>query len=433
VKYVRIALVLASFGSGAGLMLYAWLWALVPSVDGSSVDGSSVDGSSVDGLSVDGAVPPAHPGLPAPAVKGPAVKGPAGRLSTTHLGDLALGAILLVAAASVIGARLGWSPSPTVVLPLLVVIGGAVLAYSQLDEVERSRWAARTGVGTRAAVLRVAGGLVIVLIGVLLIVVQRTDLAIAGRVLVATLAVLSGTALVVAPWGVRFWRDLDAERSARVRETERAEIAAHLHDSVLQTLALIQRNAADSVQVARLARAQERDLRDWLYGSRSTTDATVASVVKADAAAVEDRHGVAVDLVVVGDRPVDDRVSALIAALREGMLNAVRHAGAPVAVYVEVGPDAVEAFVRDRGPGFDLAAVPSDRLGVRESIVGRMERHGGTAVLRSDADGTEVRLELPLRRAGQAEPERENTEQAEPERENTEQAQDTEQAQEASS
>jgi signal transduction histidine kinase len=326
------------------------------------------------------------------------------RVRSTHLGDLALGALLLLAGASVIGARMGWSPSPAAVVPVLVVVGGAVLAYSQLDEVERSRWAARTGVGTRGAILRVVGGLVIVLIGVLLLVVQGTDLALAGRVLVATLAVLSGTALVLAPWGLRLWRDLDAERAARIRETERAEIAAHLHDSVLQTLALIQRSASDSAQVARLARAQERDLRDWLYGPRPTAHATVASVVKEVAADVEDRHGVAVDLVVVGDGPVDDRVGALVAALREAMLNAVRHAGAPVSVYVEVGPDAVEAFVRDRGPGFDLAAVPSDRLGVRESIVGRMKRHGGTAVVRTDSDGTEVRLELPLPRAGRPSP-----------------------------
>jgi signal transduction histidine kinase/phage shock protein PspC (stress-responsive transcriptional regulator) len=400
VRIVRIALVVSSFASGAGLMLYGWLWALVPAVEGDvpPAPAPSPPTSSAPGVPAQppGALPPLAPPPSATPRRAPTA---VPRASSTHLGDLALGALLLLAAGSVIGARLGWSPSPAVVLPLLVVIGGAVLAYSQLDEVERSRWVARTGVGTRGAVLRVVGGLVVVLTGVLLLVVQRTDLALAGRVLVATLAVLSGTALVLAPWGVRLWRDLDAERSARVRETERAEIAAHLHDSVLQTLALIQRNAGDSAQVARLARAQERDLRDWLYGPRPTAGATVASVVREVAADVEDRFGVAVDLVVVGDRPVDDRVGALIAAMREAMLNAVRHAGAPVSVYVEARPDAVEAFVRDRGPGFDLTAVPSDRLGVRESIIGRMERHGGSAKVRTDSDGTEVRLELPLGRA----------------------------------
>ena len=399
VRVVRIALVVSSIGSGAGLMLYAWLWAFVPSIDGPVPTAPPMPGTA-GGPST--AFAPGTTGAPgtslpsAGAVAADRRSAAIGRSAPSHVGDLALGALLLVAAASLIGARLGWAPSPAAVLPLLVVIGGAVLAYSQLDEVERTRWAARTGVGTRGAVLRVVGGLVIVLTGVLLLVVQRTDLALAGRVLVATLAVLSGLALVLAPWGVRFWRDLDAERAARIRETERAEIAAHLHDSVLQTLALIQRNSSDAAQVARLARAQERDLRDWLYGPRPTADATVASVVKAVSADVEDRHGVAVDLVVVGDGPVDDRVGALVAALREAMLNAVRHAGAPVSVYVEVGPDAVEAFVRDRGRGVDLAAVPSDRLGVRESIIGRMERHGGSARVRTDSDGTEVRLDLPL-------------------------------------
>jgi signal transduction histidine kinase/phage shock protein PspC (stress-responsive transcriptional regulator) len=395
VRIVRIALVVSSLGSGAGIILYGWLWAFLPAVEGEVPPAAAPSQLAVPGSI---GLPPLAP-PPSVAPQGPS-RG--ARLSGTHLGDLALGALLLVAAASVIGARLGWSPSPVAVLPILVVVGGAVLAYSQLDEVERSRWVARTGVGTRGAVLRVVGGLVIVLTGVLLLVVQQTDLALAGRVLVATLAVLSGTALVLAPWGVRLWRDLDTERAARVRETERAEIAAHLHDSVLQTLALIQRSADDSTQVARLARAQERDLRDWLYGPRPTAGATVASVVREVAADVEDRFGVAVDLVVVGDRPVDDRVGALVAALREAMLNAVRHAGAPVSVYVEASPDSVEAFVRDRGPGFDLAAVPSDRLGVRESIIGRMERHGGSAKVRTDSDGTEVRLELPLDRHGEA-------------------------------
>jgi signal transduction histidine kinase/phage shock protein PspC (stress-responsive transcriptional regulator) len=402
VRTVRVLLVALCFASGAGLILYAWLWALVPS-------GDVVADPATTRAPAPWAPAPApagpSPDRPGTAAAGLQYAGGAGRDRTSrsavplaggHLGDIGLGAILLLAAASVIGARYGWTPGPGVILPLLVVIGGAVLAYSQLDEVERSRWAARTGVGTRGAVLRVVAGLVIVLIGVLLVVVQRTDLASAGRALTAAVAVLGGTALVLAPWGVRLWRDLDAERTARVRESERAEIAAHLHDSVLQTLALIQRSSGDAAQVARLARAQERDLRDWLYGPRPTAVATVAGAVREAGADVEDRHGVAVELVVVGDAPLNDRSAALVAALREAMLNAVRHAGAPVSVYVEVGPDGMEAFVRDRGPGFDPAAVPADRLGVRESIIGRMERHGGSAQVRSDSGGTEVRLDLPV-------------------------------------
>ncbi len=202
---------------------------------------------------------------------------------------------------------------------------------------------------------------------------------------------------MLGPWGLRLWRDLDAERAARARESERADIAAHLHDSVLQTLALIQRRSDDPVQVARLARAQERDLRDWLYGSGPAGGGTLAAQVKGAAAEVEDRHGVSVDVVVVGDRAEDERTTALVAALREAMVNAVRHGrDPPVQVYVESGPDGVEAFVRDRGPGFDPDAVPADRLGVRESIIARTERHGGTADVRSTpGDGTEVRLTMP--------------------------------------
>jgi signal transduction histidine kinase len=319
------------------------------------------------------------------------------RISAARLGDILLGAILLFAGFALIGARLGWDVNPGLVLPVVVVLGGAVLAYSQLDEVERTRWAQRSGVQTRAALLRVVGGLVLVMVGVLLVVVRSTDLAYAGRVFVAVVSVLGGAVLVLAPLGLRLWRDLDGERAARVRDAERADIAAHLHDSVLQTLALIQRGSGDAAQVARLARAQERDLREWLYGPRSPDgDATLAAEVKAATAEVEDRHGVALDVVVVGDRRLDDRGAALVAALREAASNAVRHGAAPVTVYVESGPGGVEAFVRDRGPGFAPDAVPADRLGVRESIVGRMRRHRGIATIRSvPGEGTEVRLELP--------------------------------------
>jgi signal transduction histidine kinase len=326
--------------------------------------------------------------------------GQAGRGSRdggSRASDLLVGAALLVAGLAMLGGRLGFDVQLGVVVPLVVVVGGALLAYTQLDEVERHRWAARTGVGgTRAAVLRVGGGLALVLTGTLTFLLQSADVVTAGRALIAVLAVLAGTALVLAPWGVRLWRDLDTERAARIREAERADLAAHLHDSVLQTLALIQRQSGDQAAVTRLARSQERDLRDWLYGPRPVDGGTLATEVRAAAADVEDRHGVAVEVVLVGDRPYDERVGALVAALREAIVNAVRHAGAPVQVYVECGPGEVEAFVRDRGPGFELATVPTDRLGVRESIIARMERHAGSATLRSrPGEGTEVRLVLP--------------------------------------
>jgi signal transduction histidine kinase len=315
------------------------------------------------------------------------------------MGDVVVGGLLLAGGLAVLGNRLGWQVPLGAALPLIVVLGGAALVYTQLDEVQGTRWALTEGSG-RGTWLRVAAGVLLVLSGVLLAVINSRDVAYAGRVLVAVAAMLGGVLLVLAPWGIRFWRDLGTEREAAAREAERAEIAAHLHDSVLQTLALIQRGSDDPGQVTRLARTQERELRSWLYGGgpagAGQADATLDGRVRAVAAEVEDRQGVAVDVIVVGDRPADERGEVLVAALREAMVNAVRHAGAPVTVYVESGTDGVEAFVRDRGPGFDLSSVPADRHGVRESIIARMTRHGGTASVRSvPGEGTEVRLELP--------------------------------------
>jgi signal transduction histidine kinase len=190
--------------------------------------------------------------------------------------------------------------------------------------------------------------------------------------------------------------DLRDERTARIRSQERAEVAAHLHDSVLQTLALIQKAAASPSEVTRLARSQERELRHWLYAERYD-EATLAAALERAAAEVEHALAVPVEVVVVGDCPADERVGALVAATREAVMNAAKHSGAPtVDVYAEVEPALVSVFVRDRGRGFDPAAVPADRHGLSGSVVGRMERHGGTATVRSSAGtGTEVRLELP--------------------------------------
>jgi signal transduction histidine kinase/phage shock protein PspC (stress-responsive transcriptional regulator) len=412
VATVRIALAVSTLVSGFGPLLYLWLWAFTPVAE--TLPASLPATRPADAprgrlatLLVEGRQPTGVVPTPGPEMLGSrrerrrwarVYRDGAARDAAGRGGDLLLGAVLLVVGLAILGARLGYAVRLGVVLPLIVVVVGATLAYTQLDEVEREQWALRTGVGgTRAAALRVAGGLALVLTGTLTFLLQSADVVTAARALVAVLAVLAGTALVLAPWGVRMWRDLDNERAARIRESERADLAAHLHDSVLQTLALIQRQSGDQAAVTRLARAQERDLRDWLYGPRPADGGTLASEVRAAAADIEDRHGVAVEVVLVGDRPYDERVAALVAALREAIVNAVRHAGAPVQVYVECGPDAVEAFVRDRGPGFELADVPSDRLGVRESIIARMQRHGGSATVRSRAgEGTEVRLVLPV-------------------------------------
>jgi signal transduction histidine kinase len=173
-------------------------------------------------------------------------------------------------------------------------------------------------------------------------------------------------------------------------------MAAHLHDSVLQTLALIQKHAGDGRTVATLARAQERDLRSWLYGDQPPADTSVASALKAAAAEVEDAHGVPVEVVTVGDAPVSERLRPLVLAAREAMVNAAKHSEADkVDVYAECTDRATEVFVRDRGRGFDAQAVADDRHGVRNSITDRMRRHGGTAVLKTaPGQGTEVRLTM---------------------------------------
>jgi signal transduction histidine kinase len=212
--------------------------------------------------------------------------------------------------------------------------------------------------------------------------------------------VVVAIALVVifAPFFFRLVTSLSLERAERIRSQERAEVAAHLHDSVLQTLALVQKRAGDPREVAALARRQERELRAWLGGARSPTDGGRRFVAALQRAAeeIEEAHGVAVDVVAVGDAPLDRDGEALVAAAREAMLNAAKFAGGeatPVAVYAEAAEDRLQVFVRDRGPGFDPHAVPADRRGVRESIVGRMERHGGRATIQaSPGGGTEVEL-----------------------------------------
>ena len=208
-------------------------------------------------------------------------------------------------------------------------------------------------------------------------------------------AVAGALFLVVGPW---VWQ-LTVERTERIRLEERAEVAARIHDSVLQTLALIQRHAGDSARVATIARRQERELRGWLYGSGvAGADTLVAALVDA-AADVEELHGVPIELASAGDAPLDDRTRQLVLAAREAMTNAAKFSGAAeIAVYAEVGAEAVSVFVRDRGSGFDRATVTPDRRGIAESIEGRLERAAGTATIVSAPEsGTEVELRLPRR------------------------------------
>ncbi len=274
--------------------------------------------------------------------------------------------------------------------PLVLAGVGVALLWRQADEAQRERWLnpaggvgplrAVFGTGTWSSYLRVAAGVVLVAAAATLAAVNDEGLSVARDVAFSALLGIAGVAVVIGPWVFRLASDLGAERAERIRTQERADVAAHLHDSVLQTLALIQRNAADPETVSRLARAQERELRTWLYVGEEGTDETVAGALREAAARVEDEHGAVVDVVTVGDTVAGPGLRALVLAAQEAMVNAAKHAGtARVDVYAETGPESVEVFVRDRGVGFDLDAVPQDRLGVRGSIMDRMARHGGTA------------------------------------------------------
>jgi len=244
-------------------------------------------------------------------------------------------------------------------------------------------------------VLRIAIGVAITL-GLLHHLTKGLHFAAAIGVVAISAAMLG---FLVAPWFMGLGRSLSFERAARIREQERAELAAHLHDSVLQTLALIQKRAGDPREVAGLARRQERELRSWLLErpGRGEQD-SIATALERAAVEVEELHRVPVEVVTVGDGPLTDRLEAMVGAAREAMTNAAKFASSErVDLYAEVEPERVEVFVRDRGVGFDPQAIPADRRGVRDSIVARMERHDGRAAVHSaPGAGTEVELVMEL-------------------------------------
>ena len=335
---------------------------------------------------------------------GQAVRPPWFRVRSMRYGkEILLGAGLLLVAGILIAQLLGVDVPLGTLIPAAAVLGGAAIAWMQLDETRRAGLVDKTKADQAGGWARLAAGLALVVAGVLVMVSGSGSWEQTWLALLASVAVLGGVVLVLFPWALKFWRDLESERAGRVRETERAEIAAHLHDSVLQTLALIQRRAGNEHDVVRLARAQERELRGWLFQDPGRDAGQLAERIKATAAEVEDFLGNAVEVVSVGDTAMTEAHEALVQASREAMLNASRHGGGTVSVYLEVSDGRAEVFVKDRGPGFELNDVPEDRLGVRESIIGRMKRHGGTASITSTPDGTEVRLGLPALQTDNAE------------------------------
>ena len=298
-------------------------------------------------------------------------------------------AVLGFAALAFLGQVSSWG-SGDLVLPLVLVAVGLAVIWRQLDT---DRTLALPGV--RWAL---AGGVALAAGGVVLLLATTGQLAAARNGFAATLVILTGVVLATAPIWRRLLDSRSEERTARIRSEERAAVAAHLHDSVLQTLALIQRHAEEPQAVSRLARSQERELRAWLYDPKVVREGgTWAGLVAGMVADVESDHALTVDPVVVGDAPIDDALADLGAATREALVNAAKHSGATAAdLYTEVTPERVSVFIRDRGKGFDPATVSDDRRGLRDSVHGRLTRLGGSAEIRSaPGEGTEVELVLP--------------------------------------
>jgi len=380
VMWVRIAFLCATPVGGLGVVLYGALWMFLPA--------RRPDEEEAPGLAA-----ATRQGKRAGRQRRFADQGPLVAMAAVVVGVLAL---LSVVTGQVF-----------VVWPLILAGGGLAVLWWQADEAQRERWRDTSsrvgpfggifGSGGWSGWVRLVVGVALLVGAIMLFTLRGASLSAARDVGMAALLGVVGLGLIVGPWLVRLSADLTQERAERIRSQERADVAAHLHDSVLQTLALIQRSADDPATVARLARAQERDLRSWLYDSAATDTGTFAAALREVAAEVEDGFGVPVEVVCVGDLPAGAPVRPLVLAAREAMVNAAKHAGVgKVDAYAEVSGSDVEVFVRDRGVGFDPAAIGADRHGVRDSIVDRMRRHGGEAVVRSTpGEGTEVRLRLP--------------------------------------
>ncbi len=365
---VRIAFVALALAAGFGVVVYLLLWLLAP-----------LDAA-------DEAAPANRRQLPRPTMQ-----------QALGIGLILAGVVTLFLVTGLwLGWELGWPVS-------LSAVGFAVLWARSTDE-GRGRWDPASFrspleaiVSGRASVPRLLFGSALIVGGLAVFLAATTSLSAAANVILAVIVTSGGLALLAGPWFWRMANQLMDERNSRIRSEARAEMAAHLHDSVLQTLALIQRSQ-EPREMASLARTQERELRAWLFGrAPSIGGVRLRDAIDAMAGRIERSHRVRVEAIVVGDLELDEGLRALVAACCEATLNAAKHSGADeVTVFVEVEEEQVSAYIRDEGAGFDPAAVPGDRRGIRESIAGRMERLGGSAEVRSEPGrGTEVVLRLP--------------------------------------
>jgi signal transduction histidine kinase len=357
-RIVRVSFVILAFCAGLGLLLYGAFWIVLPTRPEAKPEGMI-------------------------------------RSAAQYVGALVAAVVVLVVNVRTL-------PLGYYFVPSVLACFGVALLWRQATETDRERWRrlSRSSLSASAADrigwLRIVGGVVLVLSGAVII-LARAGIAAVGAGVLAMLITVVGVAMITGPWWLKLVRDLTDERNERIRNEERADIAAHLHDSVLQTLALIQRNAGSPREVARLARSQERELRTKLYGS-DVPNGQFGAALHAAAAEVEDTYAVTVDVVVVGDHDLDARLDALVGATREALVNVAKHAEVDrVSVYAEVAAQAAEVFVRDRGIGFDPARTDASRQGIRGSIIGRLARHGGTAIIKSQpGQGTEVQLKVGI-------------------------------------
>ena len=354
---IRAAFVVLCLGRGAGILLYLVLWAI------------SVEEKP----------------RPAPARSG--ARQIAAVACTTA------GLLLLLRESS-------WWLGDSVVWPLATAALGSTFVWARADESERARWA-RSAERARpwdspAAIARLVIGFGLVIVATWAVLREYSGIELDRAVVPVTVAVI-GLMLALGPWLLRLTNTVNEERTERIRSDERSAISAHLHDSVLQTLAMIQRTESQQ-EVTALARRQERELREWLYGrSVASEEVSVRRAIEVAAARVEERYRLPVETVIVGDARMNERLRDAVQAAGEAMHNAARHSGAPaVGVYAEVEPSLLTIYVRDEGSGFDLASTPNDRRGIADSIVGRVARHGGTTDISSDVGaGTEVKIAVP--------------------------------------
>ena len=361
VSLVRVMFIcLTAFGVGIGV--YLWLWVTVPD------DSPEKNGAGT-----------LSPGLV--------------RLREERAAQVSRNRMIVLGVALVVAAIVGTVLNATGTLDwrdmgaIVSIISGIALVWSQSRDV--NGWRSLRFVGI------VAAGLLLLSLGVVMVASRDNPPVILLRGGLIGAALVAGVLFALVPMWLRTTKDLSQAQAQRVRESERADIAAHLHDSVLQALTLIRASAEDPARVRAIALTEERELRAWLYtGHAQAADSLDAAVTEA-VVGVESRYGVPISVVVVGDMRPGPGELALVAALAEACQNAVRHGAPPVSVYVEVRPQAVEAFIKDSGEGFDPASIAADRHGVRDSIVGRMRRAGGNATIRRLARGTEVALSVP--------------------------------------